>query len=226
MGSREELDCSSNQILVSSDLSTSNTIGVEREVIIENKEYPTEEHAKSRLLRRGRGTSVYKEWPKDMLSEQDWRIVGILEQLPQKLPIRNIKFKKGFFRIVVKLVGRLHFYDKNDNPKFPFYWTNNPLRPKDILSVQDRRIVGILEQLPESYMAQYAAKMGTDEDMFHKLRNKLVEEVNKALKTVVSNLKGLIVDTHRLLFGHAGSSGFRSKAFNLGGLEIPLVVIR
>lgn len=52
MGSREESDSSSNWISVSSDLSASNTMGVEREVIIENREYPNEEIVKPQLLRK------------------------------------------------------------------------------------------------------------------------------------------------------------------------------
>ena len=50
----------------------------------------------------------------------------------------------------MELVGRAFFYDDIGNTKFPFYWTNNPWRykgiQKDMLSVEERQIVGILEK--------------------------------------------------------------------------------
>lgn len=100
------------------------------------------------------------------------------------------------------------------------------------------------------YMAQHLAKIGIDDDIFLKLRNQLDEEAKKAGEIVVPNLKGSIVntfwlvsDTKRLvpskhqvvgkdtkklsveLLDQAGIFGFRSKAFELGRLESPIIVM-
>jgi len=62
------------------------------------------------------------------------------------------RFKDGFFKVVVKPAGQEHFYGEDGKPKFPFYWRDNPWRyedmTKDMLSKEDRRIVGILEKFP------------------------------------------------------------------------------
>lgn len=62
------------------------------------------------------------------------------------------RFKDGFFRVVVTLVGQFVYYDDADSPKFHFDWDSNPSRlskmSKDSLSVESRWVVDILEQLP------------------------------------------------------------------------------
>jgi len=54
-------------------------------------------------------------------------------------------FKDGFFKVVVKQVGRSHFYTNDGSTKFPFFWTGNPWRYKGMareeLSVADREVV-------------------------------------------------------------------------------------
>jgi len=35
-------------------------------------------------------------------------------------------FKDGFFKVVVKYMGRSHFYNEEGSTKFPFSWTDNP----------------------------------------------------------------------------------------------------
>ncbi|WVZ16063.1 hypothetical protein V8G54_013629 [Vigna mungo] len=87
------------------------------------------------------------------------------------------------------------------------------------------------------YMAQHLAKIGTDDDLFLKLRNQLDEEAKKARETLVPNLKGSVrlvpskqkflgKDTKKLrpkLLDQASSSGVGSKAFDLGRLESPII---
>ncbi|QCE10330.1 hypothetical protein DEO72_LG10g1560 [Vigna unguiculata] len=57
-------------------------------------------------------------------------------------------FKDGFFKVVVKQVGRSYFYNDDGSTKFPFSWTNNPWRYKDMkiekLSVVDKEVVETL----------------------------------------------------------------------------------
>lgn len=64
-------------------------------------------------------------------------------------------FKNGFFRVVINLVNRSHFFNENGDKKFLFYWTNNLLRykkrPKDILFEEYWRIISILEQLSKKF---------------------------------------------------------------------------
>jgi len=57
-------------------------------------------------------------------------------------------FKDGFFKVVVKEPGRSYFYNDDGNTKFPFSWTDNPWRYKDMkrekLSRADREVVETL----------------------------------------------------------------------------------
>ena len=57
-------------------------------------------------------------------------------------------FKDGFFKVVVKEIGRSLFYNEDESTKFPFSWTDNPWRYKDMkreeLSVVDREVVEVL----------------------------------------------------------------------------------
>jgi len=54
-------------------------------------------------------------------------------------------FKDGFFKVVIKQVGRSHFYTADSNTKFPFFWIGNPWRYKvmarEELSVADKEVV-------------------------------------------------------------------------------------
>jgi len=54
-------------------------------------------------------------------------------------------FKDGFFKVVIKQVGRSHFYTADDNTKFSFFWTGNPWRYKvmarEDFSVADKDVV-------------------------------------------------------------------------------------
>ncbi|QCD87052.1 hypothetical protein DEO72_LG3g1583 [Vigna unguiculata] len=81
-------------------------------------------------------------------------------------------FKDGFFKVVVKLARRSHFYTANGNTKFLFFWTDNPWRYKVILR----------EDLSVGHMAQLGKKNLT---LFQALRKE------KAVKAkVVRNTMG------------------------------------
>ncbi|QCD89940.1 hypothetical protein DEO72_LG4g892 [Vigna unguiculata] len=62
-------------------------------------------------------------------------------------------FKDGFFKVVVKPVGRSHFYTTDGNTKFSFFWTGNPWRYKVIsredLSVGEKEVVDTLMQFSD-----------------------------------------------------------------------------
>jgi len=57
-------------------------------------------------------------------------------------------FKDGYFKVVVKEGGEPYFLNADGSTKFPFSWTNNPSRYKDMgveeLSAGDKEVVGIL----------------------------------------------------------------------------------
>ena len=57
-------------------------------------------------------------------------------------------FKDGFFKVVVKEPRCSYFYNDEGSMKFPFSWTDNPRRYKDMkrekLSVVDREVVETL----------------------------------------------------------------------------------
>jgi len=57
-------------------------------------------------------------------------------------------FKDGYFKVVVKEGGKAHFLNADGSTKFPFSWTSNPSRYKDMgmeeLSVSDKEVVGML----------------------------------------------------------------------------------
>jgi len=57
-------------------------------------------------------------------------------------------FKDGYFKVVVKEGGKAHFLNADGSTKFPFSWTSNPSRYKDMgmeeLSVDDKEVVGML----------------------------------------------------------------------------------
>ena len=57
-------------------------------------------------------------------------------------------FKDGYFKVVVKEGGKSHFLNVDGSTKFPFSWTGNPSRYKDMstdeLSTADREVVEVL----------------------------------------------------------------------------------
>jgi len=57
-------------------------------------------------------------------------------------------FKDGYFKVVVKEGGKAYFLNADESAKFPFSWTNNPSRYKDMgmdeLSTGDKEVVETL----------------------------------------------------------------------------------
>ena len=57
-------------------------------------------------------------------------------------------FKDGYFKVVVKEGDKAHFLNADGSSKFPFSWTGNPSRYKDMgmdeLSAGDKKVVEIL----------------------------------------------------------------------------------
>ena len=73
--------------------------------------------------------------------------IGLLA--PYSSSFKN--YTNTFFRVVVNPVGRSYFFD-GDTPKFPFYWTRNPLHydewPRTMMSVEDCEVLNLLDSLP------------------------------------------------------------------------------
>ncbi|QCE11731.1 hypothetical protein DEO72_LG10g2967 [Vigna unguiculata] len=127
-------------------------------------------------------------------------------------------FKDGYFKVVVKEGGKSHFLNVDGSTKFPFSWTNNPSRYKDMgveeLSASDREVVGVLlkfvDKLPtkglvrvynsvhpiidiEGHMAQSGKKNLT---LFQSLRKEMAAKAKAAGKADVPNLQESVVEVH------------------------------
>ncbi|QCD86640.1 hypothetical protein DEO72_LG3g1164 [Vigna unguiculata] len=127
-------------------------------------------------------------------------------------------FKDGFFKVVVKLAGRSHFYTADGNTKFPFFWAGNPWRYKVIsredLSVGEKEVVDTLMQFSdkmstkglvrvynsvhpiidiEGHMTQLGKKNLT---LFQALRKEKAVKAKAVGNTVVPNLQDSLVDVH------------------------------
>ncbi|WVZ18484.1 hypothetical protein V8G54_005806 [Vigna mungo] len=88
---------------------------------------------------------------------------------------------------------------------------------KDFLYLSNLKICGAYKLHDPTY-----CKTGTNEDMFHKLRNQLDEEAKKVKEIVVLNLKEMVVATHGHFSGIKSSSS-KSNSSDLGCLERTLV---
>ena len=70
--------------------------------------------------------------------------ISRLDALSQSLK----HFKDGYFKVVVQEGGEEYFLNADGSTKFPFSWTNNPSRYKDMgveeLSSGDKEVVGML----------------------------------------------------------------------------------
>ncbi|QCE10931.1 hypothetical protein DEO72_LG10g2164 [Vigna unguiculata] len=152
-------------------------------------------------------------------------------------------FKDGFFKVVVKPVGRSHFYTTDGNTKFSFFWTGNPWRYKVIsredLSVGEKEVVDTLMQFSdkmptkglvrlynsvhpiidiEGHMAQLGKKNLT---FFQALRKEKVVKAKAVGNNVVPNLQDSLVDVHM----HGGSaSGVKGPEARL--IELPKTTVR
>ena len=64
-------------------------------------------------------------------------------------------FKGGFFKILIEEDGRKYFFD-GDAPKFPFYWTSQPLKfnywSYHSMDVEDRPVIEVLDHYPTRFL--------------------------------------------------------------------------
>ncbi|QCD93360.1 hypothetical protein DEO72_LG5g1435 [Vigna unguiculata] len=127
-------------------------------------------------------------------------------------------FKDGYFKVVVKEGGEPYFLNADGSTKFPFSWTNNPSRYKDMgveeLSSGDKEVVGMLlrfvDKLPtkglvrvynsvhpiidiEGHMAQSGKK---NLALFQALRKEMAAKAKEAGKAGVPNLQESVVEVH------------------------------
>ncbi|QCD99468.1 hypothetical protein DEO72_LG7g750 [Vigna unguiculata] len=119
-------------------------------------------------------------------------------------------FKDGYFKVIVKEGGKSHFMNADGSTKFPFSWTNNPSRYKDMgleeLSASEKEVVGMLlkfvDKLPtkglvrvynsvhpiidiEGHMVQSGKK---NLALFQSLRKEMAAKAKAAGKADVPNL--------------------------------------
>ncbi|QCE06844.1 hypothetical protein DEO72_LG9g1858 [Vigna unguiculata] len=98
-------------------------------------------------------------------------------------------FKDGYFKVVVKEGGKAYFLNTNGSAKFPFSWTNNPSRYKDMgmdeLSAGDKEVVETLlkfvDKLPTKGLT---------------LRKEMAAKAKAAGKIDVPNLQESVVEVH------------------------------
>ncbi|QCE03535.1 hypothetical protein DEO72_LG8g1560 [Vigna unguiculata] len=127
-------------------------------------------------------------------------------------------FKDGYFKVVVQEGGEQYFLNADGSTKFPFSWTNNPSRYKDMgveeLSSGDKEGGGMLlrfvDKLPtkglvrvynsvhpiidiEGHMAQSGKK---NLALFQALRKKMAAKAKEAGKVDVPNLQESVVEVH------------------------------
>ncbi|KOM33225.1 hypothetical protein LR48_Vigan01g278100 [Vigna angularis] len=61
-------------------------------------------------------------------------------------------FKDKFFKVLILDSGRTHFFDEDGNPKFPLYWTQDPLRftswAEDKMTIDELEALSVLTALP------------------------------------------------------------------------------
>ena len=62
-------------------------------------------------------------------------------------------FKNGFFKVAITRKGRKHFFDEEDRPKFPLYWTAFPppsdAWSEDLMTPAERADLAVLKTLPD-----------------------------------------------------------------------------
>jgi len=71
-------------------------------------------------------------------------------------------FKDSFFKIVITPAGRYHFFN-GDVPKFPLYWTWDPVHylswPRSPTTKDDKKIFQIMDQLPQKLNVRFILKL-------------------------------------------------------------------
>ncbi|QCE11040.1 hypothetical protein DEO72_LG10g2273 [Vigna unguiculata] len=154
------------------------------------------------------------QWPVTWLSLISRPSISRLDAFSQSFK----HFKDRYFKVVVKEGGKSHFLNADGSTKFPFSWTNNPSRYKDMgveeLSAGDKEVVGMLlkfvDKLPtkdlvrvynsvhpiidiEGHMAQSGKK---NLALFQSLRKEMAAKAKAAGKADVPNLQESVVEVH------------------------------
>ncbi|QCD78692.1 hypothetical protein DEO72_LG1g2328 [Vigna unguiculata] len=115
--------------------------------------------------------------------------MGVLHLL--NVALTQLHPNNGFFKVVVKQVGRSHFYTNDGNTKFPFFWTGNPWRYKGMareeLSVADQEVVDAV--------MLFSNKIPT-KGLVRTLRKEKATRAKAARNTEVPNLQESLVDVH------------------------------
>ncbi|KOM45228.1 hypothetical protein LR48_Vigan06g053400 [Vigna angularis] len=67
-------------------------------------------------------------------------------------------FKNKFFKVSILDAGRRHFFDGEGNPKFPLYWTNEPLKftswAEDKMTIEELEALNVLTALPRPFSSR------------------------------------------------------------------------
>ncbi|KOM52104.1 hypothetical protein LR48_Vigan09g076300 [Vigna angularis] len=67
-------------------------------------------------------------------------------------------FKEKFFKVSITDAGRRYFFGGEGNPKFPLYWTQDPLRftswPEDKMTIEELEALSVLTSLPSPFSSR------------------------------------------------------------------------
>ncbi|KOM24678.1 hypothetical protein LR48_Vigan2420s000100 [Vigna angularis] len=67
-------------------------------------------------------------------------------------------FKEKFFKVSITDAGRRFFFDGEGNPRFPLYWTQDPLRftswPEDKMTIEELEALSVLTSLPRPFSSR------------------------------------------------------------------------
>ncbi|KOM43300.1 hypothetical protein LR48_Vigan05g090400 [Vigna angularis] len=67
-------------------------------------------------------------------------------------------FKEKFFKVSITDVGRRFFFDGEGNPRFPLYWTQEPLRftswSEDKMTIEELEALSVLTSLPRPFSSR------------------------------------------------------------------------
>ncbi|KOM37981.1 hypothetical protein LR48_Vigan03g136300 [Vigna angularis] len=67
-------------------------------------------------------------------------------------------FKEKFLKVSITEVGRRHFFNGEGNPRFPLYWTQDPLRftswSEDKMTIEELEALGVLTALPRPFSSR------------------------------------------------------------------------
>ncbi|KOM56232.1 hypothetical protein LR48_Vigan10g212400 [Vigna angularis] len=67
-------------------------------------------------------------------------------------------FKEKFFKVLITDAGRRYFFGGEGNPKFPLYWTQDPLRftswSEDKMTIEELEALSVLTSLPRPFSSR------------------------------------------------------------------------